>query len=198
MSILNAIMKRISLAETAHTLIREHIRIGDMAIDATLGNGHDCLFLAESVGPAGHVYGFDIQAQALASTQQRLLQHQMADRATLLQANHAEMQHYIPEAVQGKISVVMFNLGYLPGADKTVMTKTQSTLQAIEVACDLLSTQGLLTVMAYPGHAGGAEETRTLQSWLQKIDSRGFSAETIFSQHHQETAPRLFVIRKWI
>lgn len=189
-------MKRISLAETAHSIIREELKTGDIAIDATVGNGHDCLFLAESVGNAGHVYGFDIQAQALAATRQRLHQHQMADRASLYQASHADMRQYIPSAAQGKIAVVMFNLGYLPGTDKTVMTQSQTTLQAIQTACALLAAPGVMTVMAYPGHAGGAEETLTLQSWLQGIDSARFSVETIFSQHHQEHAPRLFVIRK--
>lgn len=189
-------MKRISLAETAHYLLREHLKAGDIAIDATMGNGHDCLFLAESVGSAGHVYGFDIQEQALVATRQRLYQHRMTDRVSLFQASHADMRQYIPSAAQGQISVVMFNLGYLPGTDKTVMTQSQTTLQAIQTACALLADPGIMTVMAYPGHAGGAEETLTLQSWLQGIDSARFSVETIFSQHHQEHAPRLFVIRK--
>ncbi|PPD34701.1 MAG: 16S rRNA (cytosine(1402)-N(4))-methyltransferase [Methylomonas sp.] len=188
-------MKRITLAETTHFIIKEHLQAGDIAIDATLGNGHDCLFLAECVGSTGHVYGFDIQTQALESTRQRL--HDLnAAPVTLIRANHADMRHYIPEAEQGHISAIMFNLGYLPGTDKSIMTQTQTTLQAIEVACDLLASQGLVTVMAYPGHAGGDEETRSLQAWVQNVEFKRFSVETHFSQHHQESAPRLFVIRK--
>lgn len=179
-------------------MVREHLRSGDTAIDATLGNGHDCLFLAECVGEKGHVYGFDIQPQAIESSRQRLKQPQLDSRTTLIQANHADMQQYLPEAIQGQITAIMFNLGYLPGADKTVMTQTQTTLQAIAVACDLLVSQGVITVMAYPGHAGGDEETLGLQSWLQGLDSAKFSVDTLFSQHHQEHAPRLFVLRKLV
>ena len=41
-------------------------------VDGTLGNGHDTVFLAKLVGPNGHVYGFDIQEQAIVSTKKRL------------------------------------------------------------------------------------------------------------------------------
>jgi hypothetical protein len=76
------------------------------------------------------------------------------------------------------------------------MTQTHTTLQAITVACDLLAGRGVITVMAYPGHKGGDEETLKLQSWFQELDSAKFSVNTIFSQHHQEHAPRLFVLQK--
>lgn len=189
-------MTRISLAEISHTIVQKHLHDGAVAIDATLGNGHDCLFLAKGVGESGHVYGFDIQNQAIQSSVQRLQQHQLDSRATLIAANHAEMRRFIPDNMQGKIAVIMFNLGYLPGAGKTVMTQTQTTLLAIEEACGLLANQGVITVMAYPGHAGGDAETQALQTWLQRIDPAEFSVDTLFSQHHQEHAPRLFVIRK--
>lgn len=189
-------MKRISLTETSHNIVRERLQTGDTVIDATLGNGHDCLFLAKCVGEAGHVYGFDIQTKAITSSQQLLTQHQLDSRATLIQASHADMCQFIPSSFHGQIAAIMFNLGYLPGTDKAVMTQTQTTLQAIAVACGLLATHGVITALAYPGHAGGDEETRALQSWLEQLDAAMFSVETLFSQHHQDHAPRLFVLRK--
>ena len=189
-------MKRISLAEISHNMVRDHLRSGDTAIDATLGNGHDCLFLAECVGEAGHVYGFDIQTQAIEASQHLLRQHQLESRATLIQASHADMCQFIPSSFHGQIAAIMFNLGYLPGTDKTIMTQTQTTLQAIQAACGLLATHGVMTVLAYPGHAGGDQETHALQAWLEQLDDGLFSVETFFSQHHQEHAPRLFVLRK--
>jgi len=189
-------MKRTSLTETAHGLIRGHLRAGDLVIDATLGNGHDTLFLAQCVGDNGHVYGFDIQAAALNVTTQRLLEQGLNNRVTLFQVNHAEMRQHIPVEWQGHIQVIMFNLGYLPGADKNIMTQTDRTLQAIHAACAILMGQGMLTVMAYPGHVGGDQETRYLEQWLQTLDNNRFKVQTIFSHQHQATAPRLFVIRK--
>lgn len=187
---------RISLAETAHNLVREHLRQGMTAIDATLGNGHDTLFLAQSVGESGRVYGFDIQAQALQATRLRLQQHGMASRATLLLASHAEMDKQLPEMLHGSIQVIMFNLGYLPGADKQVITQADITIRALNTACRLLASQGVMTVMAYPGHAGGDEEAARVEQWLSALDPARFEYRLIFSQRHQNTAPRLFVIRK--
>ncbi|WP_346419965.1 methyltransferase domain-containing protein, partial [Listeria monocytogenes] len=48
----------------AHDTLRKVVRPGDYVIDATCGNGHDTLLLAELVGINGHVLGFDIQQMA--------------------------------------------------------------------------------------------------------------------------------------
>lgn len=189
-------MTRISLSETAHNRLRHHLATGDIALDATLGNGHDCLFLAGCVGQNGHVFGFDLQQQAVQNTVQRLQQHQVLERVTLFQASHADMAEHIPSNFHGQIQVIMFNLGYLPGADKSVITQSHSTLPAVTVGCELLAIDGVMTVMAYPGHAGGDDETRQLTAWCQGLDTRRFQTELIFSQQHQSTAPRLFLIRK--
>ena len=41
---------------------------GDICIDATAGNGHDTLLLAELVGASGSIIAFDIQEQAVQET----------------------------------------------------------------------------------------------------------------------------------
>ena len=52
--------------------ILEHLKEGDVAVDFTMGNGHDTEFLSKTVGENGHVYAFDIQEQAVASTSENL------------------------------------------------------------------------------------------------------------------------------
>ncbi len=189
-------MKRISLTESAHDCIREHLLMGDVVIDATLGNGYDTLFLAQSVAASGHVYGFDVQATALAATTQRLQQHNLQDRVTLYQTSHANMREHISADLLGSIKAIMFNLGYLPGADKSIMTQAESTLQALSLACEFLSAQGVMTILAYPGHVGGDLETRSVEDWLSRLDAERYVVESIFSHQHQAASPRLFVIRK--
>lgn len=191
-----AIMKRISLAEAAHRVISEELGPGDIAVDATLGNGHDTLFLAECVGQYGRVYGFDVQQRALDSSRQRLQHYGLLERVTLFHASHHKMMELLPLSAHGRIKAVMFNLGYLPGADKSVITKTVTTMLAIEIACRLLTMGGVMTVMAYPGHVGGDQESRELEAWCRRLDLNGFSYELMLSAHHKLTAPRLFVIRK--
>ena len=48
--------------------ILEHLGEGDVAVDFTMGNGGDTLFLSKTVGESGRVYAFDIQEEALIST----------------------------------------------------------------------------------------------------------------------------------
>ena len=189
-------MPRISLLETAHRIVGAYLVGGSVAIDATLGNGHDLLFLAQAVGERGRVFGFDIQQPAVVSSYRRLLRHDLQRRATLRLASHADMHLKIPEVFRGQIKAVMFNLGYLPGADKAIITQIHSTLSALNAALSLLAPQAVITVLAYPGHQGGDSETRALEDWCNRLDKSIFNVETIFSSHPQATAPRLFVIRK--
>jgi len=65
-------MTRISLVEQTQHLITPYLRPGDSAIDATAGNGYDTAFLANTVGPHGHVYAFDLQQKALTATKSHL------------------------------------------------------------------------------------------------------------------------------
>ena len=52
--------------------ILEHLGEGDVAVDFTMGNGGDTLFLSKTVGESGRVYAFDIQEEALTSTRAHL------------------------------------------------------------------------------------------------------------------------------
>ncbi len=185
-----------SLLKLAHQHIQNILQTGDTAIDATVGNGHDTLFLAEQVGLTGRVYGFDIQAAALSATRTKLQHSQLVDCVTLIQANHADMAVHIPVSVHGKIKACMFNLGYLPNGDKSIITQINSTLSALTIACDLLVPQGMMTILAYPGHVGGDEETASVQAWLEQLDTNQFAVSTIFSAIASPSAPRLFVMKK--
>lgn len=189
-------MIRISLLGAAHRIVEQHLNAGDVAIDATTGNGYDTVFLARTVGTAGRVYGFDIQTQALVNTFQRLLQHDLQNRVCLRLASHALMSSYIPPEKHGLVRAIMFNLGYLPGADKAVITRFDSTLAALQAALGLLAAGGVITVLAYPGHRGGDAETEQIEAWVRDLDRNCFSSDVILSGHDKPSAPRLFVIRK--
>lgn len=53
---------------------------GRRCVDATLGNGHDCVRLCELVGEEGVVYGFGIQPEAVERTRARLEQRGLLSR----------------------------------------------------------------------------------------------------------------------
>jgi tRNA1(Val) A37 N6-methylase TrmN6 len=189
-------MQRISLVNVAHNLIREVLHTGDIAIDATVGNGHDTLFLVEQVSPSGRVFGFDIQQTAIDSTKEKFQQTHNPECLTLIHASHADMSDKIPAHYHGKIKAIMFNLGYLPGGDKTIITRTDSTVTALDSAHRILSSNGIITVMAYPGHPGGDKETDQVKNWCEQLDNNQFKISIIYSSENKESAPRLFVILK--
>jgi predicted methyltransferase len=182
------------LTDIAHEHLRTVITAGDTVIDATIGNGYDTLFLAECVTEAGRVFGFDVQAAAVEKTRARLQQAQITNTQLYLQS-HAEMLAVLPSTCIGQVSAVMFNLGYLPGSSREIVTQTQSSNIAIEQALTLLKPGGLLSVLAYPGHAGGDVETSTLiekfACWQQQFGN----VET-HRQSELASSPVLFLIRK--
>lgn len=142
---------------------------GDFAIDATMGNGYDTLFLAECVGPSGKVIALDIQAQALQKTKERLENAGMLDRVQLALQSHADLDAVIPESWKGNMAVILFNLGYLPGGDKTLITTEKNTLIALEKSLAYLKPKGLLSIMLYPGHEGGKSEADAVLKWVMNL-----------------------------
>jgi len=186
--------KRISLTMQAHTIIQQHLKNGDIAVDATTGNGHDTLFLAEKVGMAGKVFGFDIQQQAIESTQTKLATAGIKN-TQLFHSSHDKLDQCIPAEFHEKINAIMFNLGYLPGSDKSIITQTKSSLLAVKQSINLLDSLGIITIAAYPGHSGGDIETDAIKQWSEQLATDKYTVKTIFSSD-KDTAPRLYIIQK--
>lgn len=191
-----SIDKPISLLSQAHQFIQRKLTAGMIAVDATVGNGNDTLFLAQQIAPTGWVYGFDIQPTAIHNTREKLQQAGVLNNTQLFLSSHANMQQLIPVAQQGNIAAIMFNLGYLPGADKQIITCTESTLVALNAAITLLASGGILTVLAYPGHVGGDNETARVQQWQKALDQDWYKGTQYDSQRPSATTPRLLVIEK--
>lgn len=176
----------------AADVLRQVVREGDTVIDATLGNGHDTLMLAELVGASGHVIGFDIQADAVARTAARLEENGLLSRCEL----HAVGHEHIPEHVHTSVKAAVFNLGWLPGGDKHITTLWETTHIAISAALSLLDRGGVCTICAYPGHEAGDRERFALTDWLSTLRPQEFNV-----LHHRflnagPGAPECFVIQK--
>jgi tRNA1(Val) A37 N6-methylase TrmN6 len=186
---------RISLVEAAQRAVAESLHAGGIAVDATAGNGHDALFLASSVGAKGKVYAFDIQQAALSAAAKRLEQAGLLMRVELIRAGHETMATHLPPERLGRIDAVMFNLGYLPGGDKSLITAAETTLQALDAAATLLAPGGVLTILAYPGHRGGAAETAAVRRWCGMLHGEAFSVQHLFVPD-KSNAPQLWVVRK--
>lgn len=186
----------ISLVKLSHQQVKDKLKPGDCVIDATAGNGHDTLFLAEMTGSQGKVFAFDIQQRAIENTRFLLQKCGLLERVTLIPDDHANLRQHIPDSYLGKISAVMFNLGYLPGSDKRVITQPKATLSALNCVLDYLASGGIITILAYPGHAGGDVETGQVASWCEKLNQEKFRFYDYKASSLNPFAPRLFVVEK--
>lgn len=180
-------MAFLSLTTEAKRLVAEVVRPGDLVVDATLGNGHDCCFLAGLVGPSGLVLALDIQAAAMASGRARLEAAGLAGRVRLVQDSHANLASHLP--ADRPIAAAMFNLGYLPGADKDCITKPQSTLAGLEACLTHLQPGGCISLLAYLGHPGGQKEYQAICQRLASLDGDFWRWEE--TQAPAARAPRL-------
>ncbi|WP_375152557.1 tRNA (mnm(5)s(2)U34)-methyltransferase [Enterococcus mundtii] len=178
----------------SHTLLEEIIQPGDYVIDATMGNGHDTLFLAEKVGKTGQVYSFDIQQQALASTQQKLSENGLLERATLFLQGHETIGEVIAE--QQPIKAGIFNLGYLPKSDKSVITLPETTKTAMEEILKRLVPQGRMIIVVYYGHQGGEAELDMVQNFCQALPQEQFNVLNYQFINQKNNPPILYCIEK--
>jgi hypothetical protein len=179
----------IDLLDLQKHFILTHLKEGDIAVDFTMGNGHDTEFLSKTVGEKGHVYAFDVQKQALESTSAHLKACGCPENYTLVLDSH----HNVKKYVDTPIKAGMFNLGYLPGSDKTVTTMRETTLPAIEAAISLMDKDAIILVAVYPGHAEGEAEGKLVNEYFSSL-SRHKVCCTQIKIVNSPTSPFFFII----
>ncbi len=172
--------------------ILQHLKEGDTAVDFTMGNGGDTLFLSKTVGESGKVFAFDIQSQALESTEKFLKTNNAPENYTLICASH----HRVREFVKEPIKAGMFNLGYLPrSGNKSLYTMRETTMPAVEAAIELLAPDGALIIAIYPGHEEGALEGEMLREYFKTL-SRFKICASEFRILNSPESPYFFLVEK--
>lgn len=173
------------ILKLGHAIWSHHLKKGGRAVDATCGNGHDTLFLAKL--NLSHLYVFDIQEKALFATQEKV--------GTRQNISYHLGCHSLFEGVEPPIDLIVYNLGYLPGGDKSVTTRAETTVQSIEKGLSFLSSKGLMSLTLYPGHPEGKREEEALLELSSLFLPKNFQVS-----HHRIlnrlSAPSLLLIRK--
>ncbi|XP_010476756.1 PREDICTED: uncharacterized protein LOC104755966 [Camelina sativa] len=156
--------------EVAHVVWEKVIQKGDMVIDATCGNGNDTLAMLKMVMDdsisGGCVYAMDIQKDAIQSTSSLLdqtLGSKEKDCVKLFNICHSKMEEIVSE--NSRVRMVAFNLGYLPGGNKSIITVSGTTLLALKASERILMPGGLISLVVYIGHPGGREELEVVEAF---------------------------------
>jgi SAM-dependent methyltransferase len=173
---------------------RAHLQEGDIAIDATCGNGYDTLFLSQ-LDPCGMVVALDIQDEALQRTKallSRVLPQERLARILLRCQCHTALSEVpLPKPPR----LIVYNLGYLPGGNKGIVTRAETSVASLRAALSLLAPDGAISMVCYPGHPEGEREEKAILAFLQTL------AVEVWSVSYQRqilspTAPSLFWISK--
>ena len=171
----------------AHDFLAQVITQEDIVVDATMGNGHDTLFLAKL---AKQVYAFDIQEQALEKTSQRLQEASLTNAELILQG-HETVDQFVTE-----VKAAIFNLGYLPSADKSIITQPQTTIEALDKLCQLLVKGGRIAIMIYYGHEGGDIERDAVMDFISHLPQQEYTAAIYRTLNQINNPPFLVMIEK--
>ncbi|MCH9633997.1 MAG: hypothetical protein S4CHLAM7_07330 [Chlamydiae bacterium] len=182
--------------DLAHFYWKGFLKPGSLALDATSGQGQDTLFLSTLClqGHEGRVYACDIQEKAIEETQKRLslnLSKNQIEKISLFQICHSKIDTLnIPS-----LDLVVYNLGYLPGSDKTITTNTETTLVSFEKALNLLKKGAFLSITCYPGHLEGSIETEEVLDWASKLN-RDYNVCYHQWSNRSKKAPTLLMIQR--
>jgi hypothetical protein len=105
------------------------------------------------------------------------------------------MAEILPPETRGSAHAIVFNLGYLPGGDKSIVTTASSTLAALTTAMRWLAVDGLLAVTAYRGHPGGMKEANEVEQLLTNLPEEDFMV-SMERPSPEPNAPVAYLVRK--
>lgn len=166
----------------AHEVLRQYVKDDSVVIDMTCGNGHDTKFITTL--PAKKILSFDIQEQAL--NKAKTLNDD--DRIEFILDSHENVSDYIDE-----FDVAIFNLGYLPGSDKTITTTKDTTISAISNLISIGGDSFLIIIVVYPGHEEGRIESLAINDFLDNLSDFEISKYQLINK---DTAPYVFIVKK--
>jgi hypothetical protein len=177
-------MKDDHIQKFVHDYLKSHVNKNDIMIDATVGNGNDTVLLATL---AKHVIGYDIQAKAIEITRQKL--HD-------LKVDNVTLNHQSFEQIEYDLDYrgVIFNLGYLPGGDKSITTDPEVTLKTIHKIMKQMDITDFILITTYPGHEAGLQEANRLMDLIQTLDTSYLA--TTYQIHNRLHAPFVIIIEK--
>ncbi len=185
-------MQTFNAIKLAQQLLIDKVNRAKFLVDATAGNGKDSLFLAQNSPTNAMVLSFDVQQTAIIKTKELLSKYSLDDKVKLIIDSHANIDLHF----HGRIDVAMFNLGYLPNAQHKITTQGYSTIAALQKILGLLSTGGVISIIAYSGHQEGYLENKAVQELLTSLPSNIVTVGCWSMINHSNNPPILYIVEK--
>lgn len=126
-----------------------------ICVDMTAGNGHDTYFLALN---SNEVIAIDIQEEAINNTKYKCKEF---SNIKYYFGNHQNFD------IEQRISGLIYNLGYLPGSDKLLITNAQSTISSLNNLVN--KTDQFIVISCYRKHPGGNDEYLEVKKWINSL-----------------------------
>ena len=184
-------VSQVRLTRAAAEWVSAALTEGGFAVDATVGNGYDTLFLADRVGKGGRVLGFDVQKMALNNASELIRFAGNLDRVRLILGCHSGLSRTL--IGYPRVDAAMFNLGYLPRGDHRIVTRPSTTIPAIAAVLERLAPKGRVSILAYRGHPEGPEEYEAVRGFFEQ--SSGLEVREFAGNTENESGPRLFLVQ---
>lgn len=172
------------ISSLTHDLILKYVNNKSVAVDCTLGNGHDTDFLKDIFNK---VISFDIQETAVASYKNKNFKN-----VELICDSHDKLSTYVTE----EVDCIVYNLGFLPGGDKRITTLATSTLPSIWQGLNLLKSGGIMTIAIYHGHYEGSVEKTCILDFVTKLPKNKYGVMKLEYVNRDNNPPLLVLIEK--
>lgn len=160
---------------------------GKSAVDATMGMGNDTEKLLKVVGEKGKVFAFDVQDQSINYCKEKF---KNISNLEILKISHEFID------ILENFDLAIYNLGYLPGSDKSVTTMAMSTVISLMKATQLINKGGIIVVVSYLGHENSQEERDSLEKFLKSLDQKKFIVEKREFFNQINNPPIVYVLEK--
>ncbi|MGM0445204.1 MAG: class I SAM-dependent methyltransferase [Bacillota bacterium] len=176
--------------EFSHWIIDNYLDNNKVLVDATCGNGYDTLFLSKKLDQNGKIYTFDIQKTAIENTKEKLKDKDL--KIEYINDGHEKIDKYIDE----KINCIIYNLGYLPGSNKDIITKKETTIKSLQKSLKLLAINGLIVLVIYSEHEGGEKEKNAVLEFAANLDHKNYNVLHYHFINQKMNPSEVVVIKK--
>lgn len=166
-------------------LDQENVKI---AVDMTAGTGKDSLFILENLEP-DLLYSFDIQDEAERKTKSLIGPRK---NFKFIKDGHQNIDKHITE----KIDLGVYNLGYLPGSDQQITTRSQTTIESLDKLLKLLNKNGRIVLTIYRGHKEGNKEAKEIETYLGGLEEKDYACLKLSYPNKGSSSPYIITIDK--